>query len=50
MSLRALVMAMVAALPLSACTSTSFSEFLAGTFGGWCRTASNCDDHTRRQP
>ncbi|MBP2312051.1 hypothetical protein [Azospirillum soli] len=50
MSLRALVIAAVAALSLSACTSTSPSEFLAGAFGSWCRTSSNCDDHTRRQP
>jgi len=48
--MRTLLLATVAALSLSACTSTSPSEFLAGTFGSWCRTASNCDDHTRRQP
>jgi len=44
-SLRPLLVAVVAALSLSACTAEQFAR----SFQGWCKNAPNCDDHSRRE-
>jgi len=43
---RRVVLVMVAAVILTGCTDRQ----VAGSFRSWCKSASNCDDNSRRQP
>lgn len=40
------LMVVVAAVVLTGCTDSQ----VAGSFRSWCKSAPNCDDHSRRQP